>query len=142
MEEILRLIKGEVCMGTYGLVELELRKLVRVQKPPHNTGRPKLPPCKYCGDKIEADFFVKDFAFCPYCGRQLRPRWEVHGAIEAWKLVEEKFTSTTARDEICADIIENDSPCAYCTESGKGHCQECAVQTHQYFFKGRKLRPC
>ena len=28
MNEILRLIKGEVCMGTYGLVELELRKLV------------------------------------------------------------------------------------------------------------------
>jgi hypothetical protein len=36
MEEILRLIKGEVCMGTYGLVELELRKLVEGQKPSHN----------------------------------------------------------------------------------------------------------
>jgi len=37
MEEILRLIKGEVCMGTYGLVELELRKLVDGQKPSHNS---------------------------------------------------------------------------------------------------------
>jgi len=32
MEKILELIKGEVSMGTYGLVELELRKLVEGQK--------------------------------------------------------------------------------------------------------------
>ena len=41
--------------------------------------------------------------------------------------------------QICG-IIENESPCAYCTQSGKGNCQRCCIQTHQYFFKGRKLR--
>ena len=44
MEEILRLIKGEVCMGTYGLVELELRKLVEGQKPSHNNARDEICP--------------------------------------------------------------------------------------------------
>ena len=29
MDKILSLIKNEVCMGTYGLVELELRRLVK-----------------------------------------------------------------------------------------------------------------
>jgi len=38
MNEILRLIKGEVCMGTYGLVELELRKLVEEKFTSTNTG--------------------------------------------------------------------------------------------------------
>lgn len=47
MEEILRLIKGEVCMGTYGLVELELRKLVEAQKSSQN--RPIAPVCDWCG---------------------------------------------------------------------------------------------
>ena len=37
MEKILELIKGEVCPGTYGLVELELRKLVEGQKPTTNS---------------------------------------------------------------------------------------------------------
>jgi hypothetical protein len=46
MEEILRLIKGEVCMGTYGLVELELRKLVEGQKPSHNSAMLSCQGCK------------------------------------------------------------------------------------------------
>jgi len=42
MQEILRLIKDEVCMGTYGLVELELRKLVDGQKSSHSNASTKL----------------------------------------------------------------------------------------------------
>jgi hypothetical protein len=47
MNEILRLIKDEVCMGTYGLVELELRKLVEENGSSHNTGSPKC-LCETC----------------------------------------------------------------------------------------------
>ena len=37
MEKILELIKDEVCMGTYGNVELELRKLVEEKFTSTNT---------------------------------------------------------------------------------------------------------
>jgi len=48
MEKILELIKGEVCMGTYGLVELELRKLVEGQKPTTNSDMVPCPGAEYC----------------------------------------------------------------------------------------------
>jgi hypothetical protein len=75
MNEILRLIKDEVCMGTYGLVELELRKLVvSPGSASDNTGSPKLPSLdeaiKY-GENIgirEACMIV----FMDWLARQLR----------------------------------------------------------------------
>jgi len=71
-----------------------------------------------------------------------QPQENIEQAENSVGVAGEQGTANISRDEISADTIENDSPCAYCTQSGRGHCHECAVQTHKYYFRGRKLRPC
>ena len=61
MSEILRLIKNEVCMGTYGLVELELRKLVEENGSSHNSD---MVPCKSNSNEL---------TYCNAVGRYCDP---------------------------------------------------------------------
>jgi len=59
---------GQKALG-YALISRD--DLAKALKAAGVDGPPKKQSCAHCGDKINANLFVKYFTFCPYCGRQL-----------------------------------------------------------------------
>ena len=106
-------------------------------------------PCPFCGSAAQIGRIGSGrsscIVSCENCGATLESN-EI-GAGYHWnqraKVTEAlKPSHNSARDEICANIIETDSPCDYCKADGddgdSSPCHGCGGCAH---FIGRKLRP-